>query len=412
VFYLEIEHYPNAARSFRQVVRENNQCYEGYANLGHANLMDYCDRLDTKDLKAFDVGHLVVGGFYHRAYNLEKMLPRAEYPKIWQEGVEALQTALHLRPNLRLANADLGLAYLVRPSALGGRDPAAAIRYLNEALGEKGDDKLTNLGRAILLSNKAVALLADKKTKEAASTLDEVDSLVRDFRGKQQGKDPLGLLPALEYNRALLLAGGSEEARKEAVGLFERYLQTAAPAENWRVLALDRYRKLCQDLKLPAKEETSLKPAEPTLRQVVSVTTPSGLEVRLADKVAELRKQLGEPDTTVTAIPGTKLRRLHYPAQGLVLLATDETVEAIVLKGDKAPPLELQEKGLGGKRFTLRVGMPLGALEEVLGPARDYLHLGVESEAAPRFYPKVGVGARVVAGKVLELLVARPPFLQ
>lgn len=403
LFFLEVEHYANAARSFQQVVDESDQrCYEAYANLGYAELMDYCDQLDAKDLRKFDVGHLVAGAFYDRSDYLGKLVPRGENAALWKEAVKALEAALRLRPDLRLARANLGLAYLLRPTTEGGKDTATALRYLNEALGRKGEELPARVWAA-LLCNKAVAQFAAGKKEDAARTLDAFAQMARKAGGLPE------LTRALNYNRALMLAGSAEGgAREQAVGLFEGYLNTTPPAETWWALAYDRYRQLGADLNQPVKERKDLAAPHGELRQAVSVKTAKGVEVRLADSPEDLAAALGKPEAVIPAIPGSMLRRQHFPGHGLVLLTTKDQVVAIILKGENAPPLELRERGTGGVRHTLKVGMTAGELERTLGQAKHNLELGGE-DASPRFYPEVGVGALIRGGRVRELFVARAP---
>src|SRR4029077_19423063 len=94
---------------------------EAWANLGYARLMRYCDSLDARDLRDFGVGPLVTGGFYNRPGWLEGRAGRLRgvNEKLWKDAVTAFEKALGLNPDLVLARANLGMAYLVCPD---GRD--------------------------------------------------------------------------------------------------------------------------------------------------------------------------------------------------------------------------------------------------------------------------------------------------
>ncbi len=62
-------------------------CHEGWANLGYARLMLYCDGLTPEILAKKDIGQIVVGGFYRRA---EGLVARGEDEKLWFDAVGAL----------------------------------------------------------------------------------------------------------------------------------------------------------------------------------------------------------------------------------------------------------------------------------------------------------------------------------
>ena len=89
-YFLLYEQYGSAERCFRAVTREFPNCYEAWANLGDALLMRYCDSLETDDLRRFELGQLVVGGFYHRPESLEEKI-RGVNEGLWRDAVGALR---------------------------------------------------------------------------------------------------------------------------------------------------------------------------------------------------------------------------------------------------------------------------------------------------------------------------------
>src|SRR5690606_10064725 len=147
-----------AARAFRQVTNEFPSAYEAWANLGFALLMRYADGLDTEDLRRFDIGQLVIPGFYRRPETLEAQV-RGIDSQLWWDAVGALREAIRLRPDLTLAIAHLGIAHLIHPS--GTRDVGNATRYLREAaaLASK-DPTISPLDRIAIEINAGVAELA------------------------------------------------------------------------------------------------------------------------------------------------------------------------------------------------------------------------------------------------------------
>src|SRR5207248_10198341 len=106
-----------------------------WVNLGHALLMQYCDGLETADLRQLDIGQVVACCFYARPQSLEVKIRGVNEP-LWRKAVGALQQALKRNPDLVLARANLGLAYLVHPE---GRDVKRAAQYFQEALAKLKD---------------------------------------------------------------------------------------------------------------------------------------------------------------------------------------------------------------------------------------------------------------------------------
>ena len=58
VFLLQVEQYYLAEKCFTQVTEEFPECYEAWANLGFAQLMQYCDKMEIKDLRNYNLGQL------------------------------------------------------------------------------------------------------------------------------------------------------------------------------------------------------------------------------------------------------------------------------------------------------------------------------------------------------------------
>ena len=382
------------------MTREFPACHEAWANLGYALLMRYCDGLEVDDLRRFDLGQLAVGGFYRRPGTLEAQV-RGIDEELWWDAVGALREALRLKPDSVVIKANLGVAYLVRPA---GRDVGQAARYLQEAA-EAVESDPANAGlndlekvdlRAAVLLNAGVADLAGGRSDVGARRLDRVAALGPQFSGDRPERPRAsGLAAALHYNRALLLAASPEaEKRRAAVGQFERYLRSASPASAWWPLAYERYAKLCRELHLEAKSEKELKDRIQTdLRPLTAVRLRSGALVTLSEPMGEVTDRLGGGQA-VPVVPGTNLRRLSYPDQGIDLLVTDRVL-AIRLRGPGAPTLPLRSTGLGTTATELRVGMAKRELDQLLKDL-DYSFAGLDDpEVRYRFYPELGLAVQV-----------------
>ena len=178
-FFLLFEQY-TAAERFLEVTKEFPQCYEAWNNLGYARLMQYCDDLNADDLRELDIGQVVVGGFFTRPQSLEPTV-RSMEQRTWKGAVAALEQALKLKPDLVLAKANLGVAYLVAPQ---GKDVPKARQYLQEAVEQMPPDKhIPPLARASTLINAGVAVLAVGQHKESIALFAQGEDTARKFAG-------------------------------------------------------------------------------------------------------------------------------------------------------------------------------------------------------------------------------------
>ena len=126
VYFLLVQNYPLAERAFRQVTKDFPASYEAWANLGYALLMQYADSLDTDDLRRFDVGQIVVGGFYRRPKSLEVKV-RGINEELWWDAVGALRESIRLKPDAFTAQSELGRCLLVPSGRQGPRESGAVL---------------------------------------------------------------------------------------------------------------------------------------------------------------------------------------------------------------------------------------------------------------------------------------------
>jgi tetratricopeptide (TPR) repeat protein len=406
VVFLCFEQYASAEVCFGAVLREFPQCPEAWTNLGDAQLMRYCDKLDANDLRGLGVGQPAVGAFYTRPESLEAAV-RGVDRTLWQDAVEALQKALQLQPDLVLAQADLGVAFLVAPA---GQDAERAARYLRSAAAKAATDPAVNpLMRATVRVNAGAAELAAGEREAAAKQLAAAEKELRDADDLPEAPVTLGAVSALLYNRALWLAASPSEAqRREAVKQFEQYLRIAPPASAWWPLAYEHYTKLCRALKQSAETQAELaRRGQPDFRPVTSVKLASGPTIRLGEPVREAVDKLGK-GAAAPVDGGQGLARWRYPEHGIDLLAADRVL-AICLKGPKAPAVAIQKMGAGAETHDLRPNVARADLDKTLaGEPYDVRQLerpGVDY----RFYLGLGLAARLANGRVDELVIAQIP---
>jgi hypothetical protein len=369
--------------------------------------MRYCDGLTTDDLRGTGIGQPSVAAFYHRPASLEATI-RGTDPRLWDQAVEALRKALALDPTASLPRANLGLAYLLDPS--GPRANEAADLFRKAAASAAKDSAISPLARLAVGINAAVAERAAGRPAEAIKRLDETEATARERREGLPGMPATAsVMLAHRYNRAFLLADSAEAKQKEAAEkMLKMYLILAEPSSAWWPLAYERYQSLCTDLKHKAEPREAFAGPErgPEYRLSTGVRLGPGL-VSLGEPVSDVTKHIGEGDQ-VPVVRGTELVRRKYPALGAQLLTADRVL-AIFLVGTSAPPLPLQRQGIGSGEASLRVGMSKAELEKVLA-GKESVDLAIDRPGEHfRYYPDPGVGARLIADKVAELVITQMP---
>jgi len=396
VLFLSVEQYGSAERCFASVVKAFPDCYEAHANLGYARLMEYCDLLRPEDVLEFGIGHLMIGGFYRRPESLIEK-GRGKNVELWKLAVDALEQALRLKPNLTLAKASLGIAYLVRPE---GKDVQKATRYLEEAAAVAAKDaSLGAISRATVLVNLGVAYLAAGKTDLSDQCLQQANKLAGTVSFVRA---------AILYNYAQeMLQSGKENQKRQASVALHGYLKLAGPSSIWWKLGLDSYSKLCMESGRACETEQQIRAgATQGFRPLPAVELSQGMHVQLGDSIDDVQKRLGAV-TSIPIVKEAKLNRYRYPKLGIDVIGIDQVI-AISLNSPLAPALKLQAQGPGGQIRTLRVGMTQPQVAQVLGSATS--NTTVFNAAVPySFYPQVGLAGRFVGGRVAEWLVVILP---
>jgi len=404
VFFLQAEQYESAEFCFRRVVRDFPDCYEAWANMGYAQLMQYCDALGPDDLRFFDIGQLVVGGFYNRPSSLKHPLSRGPNEELWLDAVGSLREALRLKPELILAKANLGVAYLLRPS---GKDVGQATRWflqVAEALDANAESvqELDPLVRASLLVNSSVVQLSANPTAVDEALADAEAYL---SRLAQQGVVELETSPlsqAIRYNRAMAMTASNDAAaQRSAVSLFEQYLRNTSNSLAWWRIAYDRYKSVCESLGLEPQPASDLvNKAASRWRRISSVSVSDDWTIALADMVAEISN---EPDAVTPVVKGTSLKRLQFADLHIALLANEEVL-AIYLTDPDGPKLQLRRSGVSSQVHELFVGMSKEDFEKLLGADKPFSSI-LNPNDLYRFYHSVGLAVKFRDGKVAELVI-------
>lgn len=412
VLFLQNESYLHAEFCFRRVAEEFPECYEAWANLGYALLMQYCDALDHDDLRAFDIGHLAVGGFYHRPDSLATQI-RGIDEDLWYEAVGAFREALRLKERLGLddelllVRANLGVAYLIHPA---GKQVGEAEKQFSEVFAalDRTDNppQLDPLVKAAIMINAGAGRGFQPGDVEQA--LAELQNAARQGAAESQVET---LQAALSYTQARpLFSSADAKDQAAALKMLENYLATISPASSYWPLAYAQYSRLAQQQnKTPQPADKFRRPTIRDWRPVSSVELTDGTLIGLAEPAETTLEPLGEPAAIVPIITGTNLKRRHYPQHGISVLSSREIL-AIFLTSAEAPGIELARPGLGGKKETLRVGMSRSELQSLLGGEWDIQFASIDDpETVYHLYRDVGIAARYDGDKVCELVVVVAP---
>jgi tetratricopeptide (TPR) repeat protein len=406
--FLELEQYVSARQCFRAVLNEFPDCHEAWANLGYAQLMQYCDGLDPEDLRRLGIGQIVAGAFYTRPASLESAV-RGINEKLWNDAVKSLHRALEIKSDLCLPRASLGLAYLVHPEGTKAKE---ASKWFGEALvAMKTDPGMAKnpVARAAVLVNAGVADLARDDTGSTEQKFKQAFELV----GLESKALVVPLEDAIIYNQSLFLSTSPEkEKRQRAFKLLELYLARSSPGSNWWPLAFDRYRKLAEDLGLSARDRDDLAARKgPAAMRLVSSVAVGSDAVALSEPMSAAVKTLGgDAGVPVPLFPGSKVLRWHFAERGIDVLGKDRVL-AIYLRTDKAPPVEIKQAGLATKARQLRVGMTQDEAMEVLkGQPADWSRRSIDEPGVQYVsYPELGLAVRYLRQTVYEIAIAQVP---
>ncbi len=409
VFFLNNEQYELAAQCFEAVAGKQKECYEAWANLGYAQLMRYCDAMEVEELQGYDIGQLVVGGFYRRA---DSIVTRGPSYLLWEEAVEALQRALNLNPELVLAQANLAAAYLVHPA---GKDVGEAGRLFAQVMAALNagaiDANVDPLMQAALLVNAGVQQMADGDATAAEALFAQAREL---FESDEAFAAAGQVASAVNYNRALLQARSAEPAaRQSAIEQFEGYLTSNSSALTWWSLAFDAYEALCREQGVDAKSRATLAAdGRRRMRMVTGIHLADGSTLSI-DAPAETVEQMLGATTQATAVVSDPLvQRMRYVDQGLELWCSNRLL-AIRLRGANAPALSLQASGAAsGAAATIRVGMTFDDVVALVGSDGSQWdnRYGTNPMIVYHYFYRLGFGVRVSeSGRVTEIIVAQLP---
>jgi len=335
---------------------------------------------------------------------------RGSDEKLWRDAVRAFETALKRDDKLILAHANLGLAHLVHANDERAENLAKALEHFQKASEFKGRG-LEGLDLSAVLINHGVALQAAGQSSIAENLYAEAANALQMARDSQAlARVRLQHDAALCFNQSVIAAArGQIDDTKSAAELLERYLTEANVDSLWYPLALKRYEAIAGNLTLKASDFAKRK-SEVALRPISNVVVPAlPASITLSESTNDTLKHLGQETATGTPLAKfLKIRRYTSVAPGIDLLA-DDSVLAIFLVNDQAPPVIVQGQGVGAVRSEVRVGMPAAEFFNLLDRKSAEVRSIDRRPAEYLFFPDIGLSVRVENGQIAELVVAQMP---
>lgn len=413
VLFLENQHYPHAEVCFREVTTQFPNCHEAWANLGYALLMQYCDAFDADDIRNFDIGHLVVGGFYRRPNSLEPPV-RGVNEELWFEAVGAFREALRLKERLRLEDpmllvkANLAVAYLVHP---GGKDVGQAERWFDLVFQALEDEDLAKtldplVHASILINSGSARGFEDELIVSTLKLLAQAKTV----RGN--GEAVVAMESALRFNQARNLTATTDPRKQQAaLKLFEQYLDGMTSASSYWPIAYNEYVQMAKAVGVAPKPKGEFrKPGVKDWRPVTTVDLPNGVTIGLSQSFEQLQAALGPADTEIPVVEGTNLKYYKYNKLGITVLATREVL-AVIFDSEAAPPITVQRPGLGGEIVQVSLGMPTEQIYKLFGDEWDLelVHL-FDSDTLYTLYRELGLAVRYKDGRASKLVVTAYPL--
>lgn len=417
-FFLHAEQYRAAESCFKSItddavqkktLEEAPQLAEVWANLGYARLMQYCDALKQKDLRDHGIGQFVAGCFYERPESMVISRDKDEMIKLWNESVQPLQRSIELNPDLVLARANLGLAYLVH---YDGKKTDKALEQFALAM-KKKDKGLDGLNLAGFFVNYGVAELAAGQTAEADRKFQQAMDI--SLKKAKLSNVRIQLEDAILYNIALIDSASADRAtRQRAFETFEKYLSLAGSGSTWWPIAYENYEKLGKDLMLPVKTAAAIlakNPAMKYMRPVTSIELDGGKLLSVSDPAAQAFKLLGkEKMVGIPIYPNAIVKRYSQAGPGISLLADDTKVLAIFLNSDKAPPIFVQPQGAGAEKVKIHVGMAAAEYFKIVKDQAFEKQRYIDDPLVNyEFLPHLGLAVRIANNQVSELVLAQLP---
>lgn len=390
--FMSLSYYKPAIYCFNKVIQQFPDCYEAHINIGYAKLMSYIEMLDIEDLKKMNVGHLITGIYYNEANSIKEKIRGADYD-LWWDAVGEFQLALKINPNQTLANANLGLAYLVTP--LTGTDIGKSAKYFHEALTQLEKDTLLPLEtKAAVYLNAGVSYLYagldNQSIEQAFNIASDYGRRFSDFSKNKNSHSISEILNGIDFNKAVMLMKHDDDvSKKEALKIFDRFLNNSNKESPWWSIGNEYRKSLSKELNINTNEIKRKKTKQDLSIKGIKVTDK--VEFWLSDRTDEVLEQLkGFSIAESKIIPNKDLKRIKINDKGIELLAS-EYLFAIVLNKEYSKDIELS-RNRKSNSINLRIGMTRNEVDKLFD-GFEFITTGILPGVKKqyRYYEPIGI---------------------
>jgi tetratricopeptide (TPR) repeat protein len=341
-YFLEMQAYDIAIILFKQVIKEFPNCYEAYANIGYARLMQYFDGFSQEDIKGFHVGQLAMGGFYKRPESLISKIKGFDEDK-WWEAIGYFNKSLAIKENQPLVTTYLGIAYFFDPRQLSISKAFDLLSFVTDAI--KNDTILDRYTKAVLYNNIAALGInhEDNFKTNINDLLASASNTTNRYNSnafKQEGIQLTGtgsIADIVIFNQCYykFRKGDTTEMNHKVYELFlEKFLEkNSLNVHVWWDNAYALYCEVCKLNRHAPKGISVLRQNENILhhRSINHVLINDSSAIYLSQNIVDVNMILGKPDSIILS-KERKLYSLVYPKYNIKVVLNDNEVISIVVR--------------------------------------------------------------------------------
>ena len=412
VTLLMVQNYDAAVVCFDKVIKEFPGCFEAYSNVGYAKLMQYCDLFDTVDIASYNIGQIVVGGFYRRPVSLESAI-RGVSEELYWKAIGNFKRSLDINPDQSLVKSYLGIAYFLDPRK---QSIGESERYFAESLRsvEKDETLDPSLKACVYLNAGAIDIAksnfasAETKIGQARSLRDPLknNQFLAAFPNTGSSEISYSLLIdyALDLNLVLLEYRKTGSLKDEQAKILVRYLRNTDPASIWWKVAYQVYEAGS------TKSGRQFLTKQQILSQISTVISPvrsvtvDDFTIYLSQGTDEILKRFVSYDL-VPVVQGRKIYRYLFPENHFEILAGPEVLGISIKASGSQVKMGSNADGLKdiqtGMLFeTIRTRFEGMNTSDLVMPDQPVKYF---------FYSDLGIAFGVTGSIVTEIMIIQKP---
>jgi hypothetical protein len=374
--------------------------------------MEYCDLFDLDDLAYFNIGQLVVGGFYQRPASLERAV-RGSSQELWAKAIWYFQKALSVKSDLALVKSYLGIAFFLDP---GKQSLAKSDSYFADALRlVRKDETLDPSLRACVYLNASAIDIAGGNFATAGAKIDSARSL-RNHIGKRMFASALNgngssdiryaaqLDNALDFNRVLSDYRRTGMLNNDQSRILLRYLRNTDPGSIWWKQAYRVYEEAS------SKQGRQVLSREQILAEIAPVNSPvrsvivDGFPIYLSQGTDEILKRFANYEKVPVA-EGRGIYRYVFPNGHFEILGGKEVLGISIKAPDKSISLGTSARGLK----DIRPGIPFKTVMARFGQMHLSYFSMPDRPLKYYFFSDIGLAFGVTGTTVTEIMIEQKP---